>query len=64
MKKFKVFLPTGTIQTILADSWIIDGVWLKFYVNTNNRLVAIFPEGGWHGMQDVSVYMDTRKALV
>lgn len=64
MRKYKVFLPTGTIQTILADSWIIDGVWLKFYVNTNNRLVAIFPENGWHGMHDVSVYEDTRKAMV
>ena len=72
MQKYKVFLPTGTVQTILAQFWEIDRTsdnpgTLRFFVSPNpneNRLIAIFPPGGWHGMQDVSVYEDTRKAVV
>lgn len=73
MKKYKVFLPNGTTQTIVAQYWEINwadaanaGV-LRFYMSptpNDHRLIAIFPAGGWHGMNDVSVYEDTKKVVV
>lgn len=73
MRKYKVFMPAGTIQTIVAQYWEID--WtsenskgaLRFFVSptpNESKLIAIFPAGGWHGMQDVSVYEDNRKVAV
>lgn len=59
--KFKVFMPCGTIQTIIADKFTISGSVLRFY--KNDILLAYFPEGGWHGVQDMSLY-DIRKVEV
>lgn len=63
MNKHKVFMPSGTIQTVLADKWEIDwseGGTLRFFLSPN-ILIAAFPPGGWHGFQDISVY-DRAKA--
>lgn len=64
MKKFKVYMPCGTIQTILANSFNVEwrnennGI-LRFTVD--DFVIAIFPPGGWHGIQDMEVY---KKAAV
>ena len=56
MKKFKVYLSSGIAQTILANSFHIewknesDGV-LRLFVGEEK--VAVFPPGGWHGVQDL-----------
>lgn len=54
-------MPCGTIQTIIADKFTISGSVLRFY--KNDILLAYFPEGGWHGVQDMSLY-DIRKVEV
>ena len=65
MEKYKVFMPAGTIQTIMADRWTLewgaDGAHgrLRFFVG--ETLIAAFPPGGWHGFQDMEVY---KKAAV
>jgi hypothetical protein len=64
MKKFKVYMPSGTIQTIVANSFNVEwrnenvGI-LRFTID--DAVIAIFPPGGWHGVQDVEVY---KKATV
>lgn len=59
MKKYKVFMACGTVQTILADEMILtpDGI-LRFYKGENKLFTAVFPKGGWHGFQDMSVYIE------
>lgn len=69
MNKHKVFLPNGTIQTIIADFWEID--WkdqvgtLRFFLSPSSTriMVAIFPAGGWYGMQDITVYEKAKAAV-
>ncbi len=56
MTKFKVFMPAGTVQTIIAGNYHIewkgdgDGI-LRFW--SGDDKVAVFPPGGWHGVQDM-----------
>lgn len=58
--KYKVFMPAGTIQTVIAESfnieWATDGATgrLRFYVG--QTLIAAFPPGGWHGIQNMESY--------
>lgn len=57
MSKYKVFMPSGTVQTIIADSWSVD--WstgrLRF-ATPEDITVAVFASGGWHGVQNMEVY--------
>ena len=50
-------MPSGTVQTIIADSWSVD--WstgrLRF-ATPEDITVAVFASGGWHGVQNMEVY--------
>lgn len=65
MNKYKVFLANGTIQTVVAHSWAIEwndavGV-LRFSIG--DVCIAVFPPGGWNGVQDVEVYKNMKVAV-
>lgn len=60
MRKFKVYMPCGTIQTIIAKdyniTWSGNDCGILRFVGADGNFFAVFPTGGWHGVQDMDAY--------
>ena len=55
MNKFRVFLASGANITIVAKGWVYNSdIGLIKFVRSDDSVVALFPPGGWHGVQELA----------
>lgn len=65
MSTYKVFIANGTVQNVVAERWSID--WndgtavLRFFIKEDT--IAVFPPGGWHGVQNMDAYKNMKVAV-